>query len=30
VAVEWVEDGLSETLDVEPERDETRIESMRI
>jgi hypothetical protein len=30
VAVEWVEDGVSETLDVEPERDETRIESMRI
>ena len=30
VAVEWREDGVVEILDVEPEPDETRIESMRI
>jgi hypothetical protein len=30
VAVDWVEDGAVETLQVEPERDEARIEAMRI
>jgi tRNA-specific 2-thiouridylase len=30
VEVEWSEDGVVETLEVEPEPDETRIESMRI
>ena len=30
VGVEWTEDGVVELLEVEPEPDETRIESMRI
>jgi hypothetical protein len=30
VAVGWSEDGVVEVLEVEPEPDETRIESMRI
>ncbi len=30
VAVDWIEDGATETLDVAPEQDEARIESMRI
>jgi hypothetical protein len=30
VAVEWSEDGDTEVLLVEPERDEARIEAMRI
>ncbi|MGA8893355.1 MAG: thiamine biosynthesis protein [Anaeromyxobacteraceae bacterium] len=30
VAVDWVEDGVVETLHVEPERDEARIEALRI
>jgi tRNA-specific 2-thiouridylase len=30
VAIEWREDGVVEVLDVEPETDETRIESLRI
>jgi hypothetical protein len=30
VAVHWIEDGVAETIEVAPERDEARIESMRI
>ena len=30
VAIEWLEDGVVEVLDVAPEPDETRIESLRI
>jgi tRNA-specific 2-thiouridylase len=30
VAVEWREDDLVETYEVEPERDEARIESLRL
>jgi tRNA-specific 2-thiouridylase len=30
VAVDWIEDGVTETLTVAPEQDEARIESMRI
>jgi hypothetical protein len=30
VAVDWLEDGVLETLTVAPEKDEARIESMRI
>jgi len=30
VAVDWIEDGQVETLEVEPEQDEARIEAMRI
>ncbi len=30
VAVDWIEDGVTETLTVAPEQDEPRIESMRI
>ncbi len=30
VAVQWQEEGVAETYEVEPERDEARIESLRV